>query len=588
MNHLELLQRLHDELRPAGYLQIGVEWGDTLQISRARSVAIEPDPKFRPESLLGKPRLVLFVGSADDFFREHQRESMLGDAPLDLALIDGLHRFTQVVRDLENIERWAHADTVVAIHDVLPRSPWEAAQQPHDGFWTGDVWRIVPFLRQYRPDLRLLLTAAEPTGMLFVTGLDPNHSGMGDLAAEQDKDFPLPGPAYDRLVEAFIASTNPMPAEDALRALGLSRRLERDWDYVTKWGMRLVADASWKPLLEAAEALPDTPQHHAGMRASLRLIGAFWLPEGVRERAYWSLGRYAREVSALWPSTTSRILTLPGAASRTLTTPGPVVADDTLLAAVQEMSGNGEQTPVWRLLRLGDDLAVVGAEPLRNETLVGDSVGIASFDRLMPFADARGVQACVTLAGDSSRISARSGLVTIADGVCRNLILLGDGQAHQPDRILAPLATDDGIRFVACWEPIEVWGIEAGAERATRVALLPAPRLAERFGHATAGVAVPDGHVFLVNEDASVKGAESVCYARFVLMRTDFRVIAVSPEFWVAARGEDHASGLARRGHELFAGFTSRNRQAVVTRIPLEDVLDSLISVDSPGLTSSG
>ena len=164
MHYLELLRRLHEELQPAGYLEIGVDMGDSLGLSRARSVAIDPAPKPRPASLLGKPGLLLYVGTSDDFFREQTRETALVDAPLDLAFIDGPHEFTQVVRDLENIERWSHPGTVVAIHDVLPRTVWEAALTFHEGDWTGDVWRIVPFLREHRPDVRLWLTQAEPTG----------------------------------------------------------------------------------------------------------------------------------------------------------------------------------------------------------------------------------------------------------------------------------------------------------------------------------------------------------------------------------------------------------------------------------------
>jgi hypothetical protein len=190
MHYLDVLRRLHEELHPAGYLEIGVDWGDSLQLSRARSVAIDPAPKPRPESLLGKPALLLYVGTSDDFFREHQQDAIFLGVPLDFAFIDGLHEFPQVVRDLENVERWGHHDTVVAIHDVLPRNAWEAARDFHDGFWTGDVWRIVPFLRQHRPDLRLWLTEADPTGVLLISGLDPAHPGMAHLAEAQAAAFP--------------------------------------------------------------------------------------------------------------------------------------------------------------------------------------------------------------------------------------------------------------------------------------------------------------------------------------------------------------------------------------------------------------
>lgn len=64
--------------------------------------------------------------------------------------------------------------------------------------------------------------------------------------------------------------------------LELLQLLKREWDYETKWGMRLVAEASWQPLLEAAAALPHTPQHELGMRACLlpdrRALASRWGP----------------------------------------------------------------------------------------------------------------------------------------------------------------------------------------------------------------------------------------------------------------------------------------------------------------------
>jgi predicted O-methyltransferase YrrM len=233
VHYLDLLRRLHEELRPAGYLEIGVDRGDSLRLSRARSVAIDPAPKPHPKSLLGKQGLILYVGASDDFFRAYGREAILGDTPLDLAFIDGLHRFAQVVRDLEHVERWSHVATVVAIHDVLPRNVREAAPACPGGAWTGDVWRIVPFLREHRSDLRCWLTDATPTGMLIVTGLDPSHRGMADLAAALDADFPTAGPEYDRLVDAFLTGAAPEPADHVLLALRQSRQPVQKQPHIT-------------------------------------------------------------------------------------------------------------------------------------------------------------------------------------------------------------------------------------------------------------------------------------------------------------------------------------------------------------------
>jgi hypothetical protein len=497
MHYLQLLRRLHEEVRPAGYLEIGVDWGDSLQLSRARSVAIDPAPKPRPQSLLGKPGMLLYVGTSDDFFREHERGTILRDAPLDLVFIDGLHEFAQVVRDLENVERWSHPETVVAIHDILPRTAWEAAHAFHDGFWTGDVWRLVPFLRKHRPDLRLWLTQAEPTGMLVVTGCDPGHHGMSSLAEADEASFPPAGPDYDRLVEAYIAEAGPEPAETVLRALGLERRLARDWEYDTKWGMRRVADSCWRPLLEAAAALPHTEQHRDGLRACLRLINAHWLPEGVREQAYGHMTAYAELLTTLWPEASVQPLTV----------------------------AEGDLTTIRWPCSLEHPGGLGGA----SQSVVDD----------------RGTQQW------------------------------------------APFLADAGHHVVSWWEPTEILHIADGSDETRRVALRPAPRIAERFRSASAGISVPGGWLFLVNEPTGSLADTQATFARFVFIRSDFHVTAVSPHFWVTARGEDAAHGLTRLGDDVIASFTAGGGDATLARVSLAAVVASLLPVESAGLSVS-
>ena len=38
-----------------------------------------------------------------------------------------------------------------------------------------DVWKLVPILRRHRPDLRMCLVNAPPTGLVMITGLDPSN-----------------------------------------------------------------------------------------------------------------------------------------------------------------------------------------------------------------------------------------------------------------------------------------------------------------------------------------------------------------------------------------------------------------------------
>ena len=49
-----------------------------------------------------------------------------------------------------------------------------------NGWWTGDVWRVVAALKEFRPDLKVTCLDAEPTGLVVVTGLDPSSRVLPD------------------------------------------------------------------------------------------------------------------------------------------------------------------------------------------------------------------------------------------------------------------------------------------------------------------------------------------------------------------------------------------------------------------------
>ncbi len=46
--------------------------------------------------------------------------------------------------------------------------------------WTGDVWKIVPLLKEHRPDLKFQLFDVAPTGLVVVSNLDPENRALSD------------------------------------------------------------------------------------------------------------------------------------------------------------------------------------------------------------------------------------------------------------------------------------------------------------------------------------------------------------------------------------------------------------------------
>jgi len=170
-----VLEHLHAALRPALYCEIGIRFGRSLALAQGPAVGIDPSPDLRVNLPASTQ---VYAVQSDDFFREHAGTALT--IPIDLAFIDGLHLFEAALRDFMNIERHAAAEAVVVIDDVLPNHPLQASRDRATRVWTGDVWRLVPVLRKWRPDLQLALLDTSPSGLLAVAGLDPANRVLWD------------------------------------------------------------------------------------------------------------------------------------------------------------------------------------------------------------------------------------------------------------------------------------------------------------------------------------------------------------------------------------------------------------------------
>ncbi len=169
---LAYLAHFHEELRPRVYLEIGVDVGRTLSLARppTRAIGVDPTPKG---GRTFAATTMLFALESNPFFESGEAERALAGETVDLAFVDGLHLFEQALSDFQNIERRAGPRGVAIFHDCLPLTAATATRRRRTSFWTGDVWKIAPILRQLRPDLSVFLVPTYPTGLLVVTGLDP-------------------------------------------------------------------------------------------------------------------------------------------------------------------------------------------------------------------------------------------------------------------------------------------------------------------------------------------------------------------------------------------------------------------------------
>jgi Methyltransferase domain len=182
-SYREVLSFFHQRLRPRGYLEIGVETGATLALSKAQcSVGIDPD--FSP---LRRDKIstdcLLFEMKSSEFFEQNERITVFGNTPLDLVFIDGLHQYLASVTDFAAVEGWTNERTVVVMHDALPVAPIYATTERTTRFWVGDVWKTVKLLLSCRTDLRIRIVPTPPSGLVVITKLKPQMAQRGDWFA---------------------------------------------------------------------------------------------------------------------------------------------------------------------------------------------------------------------------------------------------------------------------------------------------------------------------------------------------------------------------------------------------------------------
>jgi hypothetical protein len=201
VSYLDFLRDIHAVLSPRLYLEIGVRHGSSLALATAAAIGVDPSPEITcPLSDM----VQVVAETSDRFFAHCDKEPFA--APVDLAFVDGMHWFEFALRDFMNIERRAHAASLVMFDDVFPVHPWQADRNRQTRVWTGDIWKIVPCLRSVRPDLVLIPVDTYPTGMLLVAGLKPNDRRLGEQ--------------YKSIVREFVDDADGAPPDEVLQRAG--------------------------------------------------------------------------------------------------------------------------------------------------------------------------------------------------------------------------------------------------------------------------------------------------------------------------------------------------------------------------------
>lgn len=191
MPYYRFLRSLHESCLFDWYLEVGCRSGESFAPVRSKTVAV--DPFFQAEiNIIGKkPALHVFQETSDDFFAGGFLAR--NGIRLGLAFLDGMHLFEFLLRDFIHTEAAMDPKGVVLLHDCVPygigMTTRDLGNLPVT--WTGDVWKLIPILQRWRPDLRITVLDCRTTGLVCVSGLDPQSRVLSDN--------------YDRIVAEFMA-----------------------------------------------------------------------------------------------------------------------------------------------------------------------------------------------------------------------------------------------------------------------------------------------------------------------------------------------------------------------------------------------
>jgi hypothetical protein len=173
-NYYEVLRWLHEELKPPSYLEIGVFRGRSLSLAMPPTIALGIDPCPKVDHHWQTQTQVVPMTSSE-FFSGHSLAEFFRADCFSLALVDGLHQFEHAIDDIFNLEVYAQPDSVIAVHDTIPLDERTAARTPRTEFYTGDVWKVVPFLKQFRPDLEIVTVRTGPSGLTLIRRLSTSR-----------------------------------------------------------------------------------------------------------------------------------------------------------------------------------------------------------------------------------------------------------------------------------------------------------------------------------------------------------------------------------------------------------------------------
>lgn len=214
LSYLETIGLFARSLGARSYFEIGSATGASLAMVDCPSIAVDPAFGLSVQFMKKKQVCHLFQMESDKFFQTYRVSDFFKDG-IELAFLDGMHRFEYLLRDFLNTEACCRRNSVILLHDCLPTNFEMTTRARNTAAWTGDVWKILPALKKYRPDLRLMFLDCPPTGLVAITNLDPASTVLAD--------------SYFQIVDEFVDLDTPTGLAEIFSTIELtsSRELQQ-------------------------------------------------------------------------------------------------------------------------------------------------------------------------------------------------------------------------------------------------------------------------------------------------------------------------------------------------------------------------
>lgn len=231
MSTPEYLLRVLNWIQPKNYVEFNTTDGKLFSHLQCPCIGI--GEHYEIKSSIKIP-LKLFRCKTSQFFEKYKLYELLENFPLSCCFIDHAHHFEDVLKNFIELEKASTNQTIIALDNVLPRSCEEASRVRVIDRWMGDVWKIVLVLREYRPDLKIVVIDDRGTGLILITNLDSQSTTLQDRFNEiLEKYIELPFTSRLSLENALhtvsIGSVEEKSFLQSMQTVNLSEIKFLDW-----------------------------------------------------------------------------------------------------------------------------------------------------------------------------------------------------------------------------------------------------------------------------------------------------------------------------------------------------------------------